>query len=248
MFKDMEVADQLQVYLEEKGFKPNEIPCTSQLLKILAALPAQTTKAMAGIDDIQEKAMRSFQDLETIARDLKQHGLPRDHSNDLVACIGSSKTYLRSYFKDNISGHSNIGSHCISHALSDVTSSEFNAQCPEDDHSQKCDHCEAFNDLMKCMRGTIKKYHKQPKSLEFREMLHNVETANQNIFDYRAHLIRTVAQEVEWTKLREKLEPHVAFAILDWAMKVMRMFFLCKKNTIFFIFILLLAKKLNNPK
>ena len=221
MFKDIELADQLQVYLEEKSFKPNEIPAQPTLLKILANLPAKTTKAMAGIDDLQEKAMRSFEDLVCITKDLKQYGLPKEHSDDLISCIAASKTYLKLYYKGNLDIHSDIASHCVSYALSDQESKEFNVYCPEgDEHNKKCSHCEAINDLFQSIRGVVKKYHGQKTSLEFREMLHKIEQASQNIYDYRGHIVRTLAQSFEWDKLREEVKPNVAFATLDWAMKV----------------------------
>ena len=189
-------------------------------------MPAASLKEMRGVNNTQELAMRSFDRLKDIMDLLKERGLPSDKYENIKKCLDSSKLYLKTNFAMNLQSHSDIASHCITHSCSDGERSHYKKVC-KGTHSKRCEHCDNIQTLLKKCMGLVNSFRKTPDKRdnyleedEFEEAVHDINLANDRIWQYRCHIIRTWVQNSVWNKHLENMQPHQAFVVSDWAMKV----------------------------
>ena len=106
--------------------------------------------------------------------------------------------------------HSSIASHCIAYACSDDASTAFRRSCIGD-HDESCPYCESADEVLKCVKGALESYHTSKDTVNYKEMLHQVDQAFENINAFRNHIIRSVVQELEWDELRKKIDENTVF-------------------------------------
>ena len=202
MVKTKAILSVLQKYLREaRGFE--KIPSRSSLYRILSQMPSASMREMRGVDTTQELAMRAFQKLHKILDKLRdtKNSISVEVYDNLKKCIDSSKMYLKTTFFRNLKQHSNIKSHCVGMACSDPNNDECKEYCFDDDldegiHPDFCPHCENIREMFRAFSGLVTSKQKDfEDGLDYVEALHEVNEANELIFEYQRHLVRTWIQQ-----------------------------------------------------
>ena len=178
---------------------------------------------MKGVDTTQELAMRSFTKLHEILDQLKETrgGLEREVEASFRKSIDSGRLYLKTNYYRNLAFHSEVKSHCVGLACSDndPKAPEFAHQC-FGSHSKSCEHCDNLQDLFEAFMGLLQRKRSDfVDDMDFIEAEHEVNEANERVWAYRQHIVRTWIQQVKWTDILNTLGPGTAMVTSDWAMK-----------------------------
>ena len=120
-------------------------------------------------------------------------------------------------------------SHCVALGCSDPNNPAYKLTC-EGAHShdeEKCEYCEQINDVLRAMHGLLSTVKEQGEKdgvkmteEDFQELLNEIDLANDRIYAYKTHIMRTWVQMSEWSHLFENMKEGQAFITADWAQKV----------------------------
>ena len=143
-------------------------------------------------------------------------GLAASDANQLKKDLQSSRNYLKTDYKVHISCQSTVPDHCSIFALSDVVNDHWKERC-DHAHDQKCYRCELLKLTLSKIRTFIEKHQTNADLCE--RFLYRFEQQIQCIDDWKAHLLRTIHQDLARTHVLNNLASETVMVHIDWAMK-----------------------------
>jgi hypothetical protein len=205
----------ITAFLKEQGLV--KIPSARTLYRLLAVLPAASTKAMRGVNNTAEAAWRAFDTLLSAISELKNTGLNEETTTQLTGCVNVLKNYFKHYFTYQITWDNPCRDHCAQHALSDLDP-HFHGTCTIV-HSETCEHCDNLKVVIESLLGATSSLMSTIGQHKHDIIVYDVETAHADIFAYKSHIMRAFAQNSSWQILKDQLQENVVFITSDWAMK-----------------------------
>ena len=119
----------------------------------------------------------------------------------------------------HVSKQSNIPDHCRAYALSDPKETDYQIICPHD-HLEICDRCDVLASVLADIHGALEKMSDSNESSDVVEELNFIEgQAKQNIWAWKAHLLRCVNQDEARLEVIDSLNESSVLLVQDWAMK-----------------------------
>ncbi|VDI67385.1 Hypothetical predicted protein [Mytilus galloprovincialis] len=192
-------------YCEAEDIKPLG---SSTLYKILNDCSASVRKCIEGLDYYVAEGGRSFLDLENIIEKLE---ITDERKKEMISCLLSGKSYLKSDFKVHIEAESNIADHCRLFALS-----EGEEQCGHS-HTEICLQCRNLDEILNEISTIVQSVNWENKDA----VLFQVESAVDSITDWKAHIMRSRNQEDARLDLVRDLKNGQVLVTCDWAMKML---------------------------
>ncbi|XP_052097185.1 uncharacterized protein LOC127732151 [Mytilus californianus] len=181
---------------------------TSTLYKILNDCFASVRKCIEGLDYYVAEGGRSFLDLENIIEKLE---ITDERKKEMISCLLSGKSYLKSDFKVHIEAESNIADHCRLFALS-----EGEVQYGHS-HTEICLQCRNLDEIMNEISTIVQNVNWENKDA----VLFQVESAVDSITDWKAHIMRSRNQEDAMLDRVRELKDGQVLMTCDWAMKML---------------------------
>ena len=138
----------------------------------------------------------------------------------LKAC----KRYLKTDYKTHISSEERCKDHCTIFSLSDPNNTEHSKSC-DHEHDLSCHECARLACV--CDAIAIKIDDKNNCLTEEQRVRarYDYKQATKSIYLWKAHLLRTVAQEKAKQDILANLDKGSTLMIMDWAMKFQPMKF-----------------------
>jgi hypothetical protein len=206
------IIDQYLVYCKEmcSDFEPLG---KSSLFTILESCKASTRKSLQGIDYFAAEAGEAF---DGIKKMIEEKGALCNDSNRLIENLKRARFYLKSDYKVHVTRSSNIADHCCIYALSDPKKQDFAQEC-DHEHDESCAECSnltsTLNEIERLLNETEKNHELLDRTLKkFRSYRESIEA-------WKAHLLRSINQDLCREKLLNKLSHNEIYLNLDWAMK-----------------------------
>ena len=163
--------------------------------------------------------MISFEKLRSITKDLKTFGLTEKNASEILKCIDSAQTYLRSQFGHKISLESHTASHCALFSVSDPTDPTLKHICSVP-HNESCESCDLMVNIVQALEGVIYVAKGNDMGTEaYNEFLFDLREAHKKIWAYKCQILRAYVQSRFWDDLMSRKEEDVVFITLDYAMK-----------------------------
>ncbi|XP_063435730.1 uncharacterized protein LOC134716650 [Mytilus trossulus] len=178
------------------------------LYKILNDCSASVRKCIEGLRYYVAEGGRSFLDLENIIEKLE---ITDERKKQMISCLLSGKSYLKSDFKVHIEAESNIADHCRLFALS-----EGEEQCGHS-HTEICLQCRNLDEILNEISTIVQSVNWENKDA----VLFQVESAVDSITDWKAHIMRSRNQEDARLDLVRDLKNGQVLVTCDWAMKML---------------------------
>ena len=206
------IIDQYLVYCKEmcSDFEPLG---KSSLFTILESCKASTRKSLQGIDYFAAEAGEAF---DGIKKMIEEKGALCNDSNRLLENLKRARFYLKSDYKVHVTRSSSIANHCCIYALSDPKKQDFAQEC-DHEHDDSCAECSnltsTLNEIERLLNETEKDHELLDRTLKkFRSYRECIEA-------WKAHLLRSINQDLCREKLLDKLSHNEIYLNLDWAMK-----------------------------
>ncbi|CAF5097862.1 unnamed protein product, partial [Rotaria sp. Silwood1] len=206
------IIDQYLLYCEEmcSDFEPLG---KSSLFTILDACKASTRKSLQGINYFAAEAGEAFDGIRKMIED--KVALHNDSAR-LIENLKRARFYLKSDYKVHVARSSNIADHCCVYALSDPEKRDFAQDC-DHEHNESCAECSnltrTLNEIERLLEETE----------EDEELLHRTlkkfRSYREAIEAWKAHLLRSINQDLCRENLLDKLSNDEIYLNLDWAMK-----------------------------
>ena len=103
--------------------------------------------------------------------------------------------------------------------MSDPKETDYQIICPHD-HLEICDHCDVLASVLADIHGALEKMSDSNESSDVVEELNFIEgQAKQNIWGWKAHLLRCVNQDEARLEVIDSLNESSVLLVQDWAMK-----------------------------
>ncbi|CAF3184131.1 unnamed protein product, partial [Rotaria sp. Silwood2] len=208
----------IQTYKEyckecDEEFKPLSDTC---LFEILNGCSASNRKSLQGLDNFACDGSNAFDMLKNLCDELTAYGVPISKTVDLKKKLHNSRNNLKNNYKLHIEFSSETADHCLKYGLSDRRDSDWQEHCSHF-HNMECDQCVMLNSTLNDIQTTIEGCDlTEPIKLRY---LHRFEQNTQLIWDWKAHLMRSVQQDCARIDVLENLQNDSVLVLLDWAMK-----------------------------
>ena len=119
----------------------------------------------------------------------------------------------------HVSKQSNIPDHCRAYALSDPRDKDYQIICTRD-HLETCDRCYLLSSVLAEIHDAIEKMSDSNVSSDVVEEVNFIEgQAKQNIWAWKAHLVRCVNQDEARIEVIDALDENSVLLVQDWTMK-----------------------------
>ncbi|CAF4228289.1 unnamed protein product, partial [Rotaria sordida] len=185
----------------------------SSLFTILETCKASTRKSLQGINYFAAAAGEAFDGLRKMIEDkVALH----DDSARLIENLKRARFYLKSDYKVHIARSSNIADHCCIHALSDPKGRNFSQEC-DHEHDESCIECSNLTSTLNEIERFIEKTETDKELLD--RALIKFRLYRESIEAWKAHLLRSINQDLCRENLLDKLSNDEIYVNLDWAMK-----------------------------
>ncbi|CAF1308364.1 unnamed protein product [Rotaria sordida] len=185
----------------------------SSLFTILDTCKASTRKSLQGINYFAAEAGEAFDGLRKMIED--KVALYSD-SERLIENLKRARFYLKSDYKMHVTRSSNIADHCCVCALSDPEGRNFAQDC-EHEHDESCIECSNLTNTL----NEIERFIEETETDEelFDRALKKFRSYRESIEAWKAHLLRSINQDLCRENLLDKLSNNEIYLNLDWAMK-----------------------------
>ena len=115
-----------------------------------------------------------------------------------------------------MSSASTVANHCRAYALSDPVDPDFKKTC-DHQHTSRCDRCEIFPIVVSEIRSVFKEV---TCSVEEREEIEYImEQSVKNIENWKAHLLRSINQDLAKHDILDDIDDQSVLLVSDWVMK-----------------------------
>ena len=177
-------------------------------------------KSLQGLDNIAADGATGFQTMERIVDDLKEKGSDREWCIRAQRRLQEEKRYLSTDYRVHCTEDSSpCKDHCRKFVLSDPVEKDFKEEC-DHGHHLRCYMCEALKDVGNDIKQRILESSASMYSKEYQEdLLYDFEQARTDIFQWKAHILRSVNQDKAKQDVKRNLNARSALVVMDWAMK-----------------------------
>jgi hypothetical protein len=195
----------------------------STLFRILEVREASQRKSLQGLDNTASDGSMAFQTLTSIAEQLAQVGMDKSWVQNIIRRLEKAKQYLKTDYKANCqASESHCADHCRAFALSDPDAEDFQIKCKHQ-HLLICESCEELRTTLMELETAIKEHFQSLFTHDHRETLvHDFKLAQEYVFKWKAHIVRSVNQEKAKQDALENLDESSALIVMDWAMKYLQ--------------------------
>ncbi len=191
---------------------------------------ASQRKSLQGLDNTAAEGSSAFQTIRTITELLAQAGAGKTWSIAINKRLDKAKQYLKTNYRaDCTVDHSLIADHCKSYALSDPTDTDFQTLC-DHQHPSSCGRCVDLKAVLQEIENVVQDNGIQLSEEQRGDLLHDFIEAKTNIFKWKAHILRSVNQELAKSDVIETLDESSALVVMDWAMKFVQVKFREKQS------------------
>jgi hypothetical protein len=204
-----------QAFVKEQGYNP---PSTTFLFRILRLMPAASTRDMRGVSFVKEEFYRAIPKLKEIADKTAAKGADPIMVDELKTCVNTLHSYYRNNLAFELSLDDSCAEHCVGHALSDPNNPLLTRKCVND-HSDECHHCRMGPKIIKAFQGFLEHMKDKFEAGDFYQICKDVKAADLAIKEYKHSTMRSFAQNSEWIRLKDEMDPTTVFVTCDWAMK-----------------------------
>ena len=214
------IIAQYKEHCKEEEFSPLS---ERTMYRVLKVREASERKSLQGLDNIAADGAAAFVILETIVDDLEQSGVEKLKLDELRKRILESKKYLKTGYKVHCKAHEDeCADHCRKFALSDPHDKDFVCSCSHQ-HNVVCPECEDLKRLFIDMRALIDEFVTGFYSQDQKDdLLYDLLEAEKQIFEWKAHTLRSINQEAAKEEIVENLKENSALIVMDWAMKFLQ--------------------------
>lgn len=205
-------------YCEEESFSD---PLSRRtMFRILEVCEASQRTSLRGLDNIAADGAVGFQTIERIVNDLEQVGVEKTWAIETKKRLKNAKLYLSVNYPTHCSMESSLcKDHCVNFALSDPKEKCFQQPCNHN-HVMKCDECEDLKLVITDIEDIIQSQCSSSYAHEQKEdMLHDLKQASQDVFSWKAHILRSINQDRAKEDILKKLDENTVLIVMDWAMK-----------------------------
>ena len=216
-------------FCAEENFEPLS---RATLFRILEVREASQQKSLSGLDNTAADGSAGFERLLGVVDELDQIGLDKHEADGLRKSLVDGKKYFKTEYQSHCQDNeSKCADHCRKFGLSDPIDPDFQEQCT---HQHEL-HCPQCDDITSCLQK-MQKIVKTDKNLNFYskdhkdDLLYDIEKASDAVNKWKAHIMRTVNQEMAKQDIIENLDSNTCLLILDWAMKFLQLRFCEKQN------------------
>lgn len=211
-------------YCSEEEFEPLS---RATLYRILEVREASQRKALQGLDNVAADGATAFNTIEKIVDELEKAGADPEWSVNVKEKLNDGKKYLKTNYKVHCKEDgSPCADHCRAFALSDPSIEAFKQECNHQ-HNLQCDMCEGLKlvvgeieNSLQNEKGTLCFYSTEQQG----DLLYDFLQAKKDLFDWKAHILRSENQEQAKNDVLSSLDHTTALITMDWAMK-----FQCRK-------------------
>jgi len=185
----------------------------SSLFIILETCKASTRKSLQGINYFAAEAGEAF---DAIRKMIEDKVVVCNDSDRLIENLKRARFYLKSDYKVHITRSNNVADHCCIHALSDPKKREF-AQACNHEHDESCTECANLTNALTEIERLVEETEKSNDS--FDRTLKRFRSCRDSILSWKAHLLRSINQDLYREKLLDEPSNDEFYVNLDWAMK-----------------------------
>ena len=185
----------------------------SSLFSILDVCEASTRKSLQGINYFAAEAGEAF---DGIRKMIEEKVTQCNDDDQLIENLKHARFYLKSDYEVHVERSSNIADHCCIHALSDPKGASFAQEC-DHEHDESCIECSNLTRTLHRIEELIEETERDEELLD--RALTKFRSYRQVIEAWKAHLLRSINQDLCREKLLEKLSGDEIYLNLDWAMK-----------------------------
>ena len=190
------------------------------LFRILEVREASQRKSLQGLDNTAADGSAAFKTLRTIVESLEGVGVNRQQCQQIERNLDKGKQYLKTEYRVHcMDGDSQCADHCRPYALSDSHDKDFRVNCNHQ-HSVLCTDCELLKNTLRELEDLINRHSSNSYSEEDKQdHLHDFNQAEDKILRWKAHVLRSVNQEVAKQHVLQNLDDQSVLVVMDWAMK-----------------------------
>ena len=187
--------------------------------RILKVREASERKSLQGVDNTAAEGSTAFKTLTTIIQQSELFGVDKSWCQEVNTKLKKGKQYLKTDYRVDCQ---NRTAHCADHCRL------FASRDPSDDFKSACDHeyllvceqCDALDSVFAELIEKITKFQSDKYSKEQREYhLHDFKQAKTNVYQWKAHILRSVNQEQAKQGVIQALDETSVLVVMDWAMK-----------------------------
>ena len=214
---------QYQAFCKEQSFEPLS---RSTLYRIL-----EVREASEGLDNTAANGSGAFQTLKSITQQLVNVGVDKSWSDSMEKRLDRGKQYIKTNYKVHCREHNSpCADHCRFYGLSDPQDKDFQSHCTHK-HDMPCESCEDLRSIMDGIEKKIRLHYDRRFSEEYREdLIHDFQEAKSNILLWKAHVMRSVNQELAKEQALHDLDESSILLVIDWAMKFLQIRFREKQS------------------
>ena len=145
--------------------------------------------------------------------------------------LDAGKSYLKTdYVVHCKEKGSPCADHCTLCALSDPTNADFQTSCKHK-HDIVCGRCESLRSVLKDIEEMVKiQSNKFYSSEQIDDIFFDLKRANESIFEWKAHILRSVHQDEAKKDVFEELDSESCVVVMDWAMKFLQLHYREKQS------------------
>ena len=208
----VDINDQYLSYCKEmcSDFEPLG---ESSLFTILETCKASTRKSLQGVNYFAAKASEAF---DGIRKMIEEKIALCSNSDRLIENLKHARFYLKSDYKVHVTRSSNIADHCCIYALTDPKKGDFAQDC-DHENDESCVECSNLTSTLNEIERFIEKIETDKELLD--RALEKFRSYREFIETWKAHLLRSMNQDLCLENLLRKLSNNEIYLNLDWAMK-----------------------------
>ena len=155
-------------------------------------------------------------------QELEKSGVNKDWAENCKKQLRKSKCYLKTeYIAHCGEPTSQCGDHCRKYSLSDPHNPEFQEKC-DHQHDVTCEDCESLKIALRSIEKMIQTHSSRLYEEQKNDLLYDFSQAQENIFKWKSHILRSVNQDMAKQNLLQSLDETSAVIIMDWAMKFLQ--------------------------
>ena len=207
------IVTQYRSYCKQQEFEPAS---ERSLFRMLEICSASMQKSLHGLDNITAEGAEAFDGLMSIIETLTNNGADKSWGQSMREALKEAKRYLKTDFKAHVGRDENSSDHCTVYALSDPSDPNLSGEC-QHWHDTRCDRCE-------CLDVALEKIAQKLDEVDITEdqrarIKFQKKECARAILAWKAHLVRSVAQEEAKQDALVQLDQEKCLIIMDWAMK-----------------------------
>lgn len=208
---------QYQTFCTEQSF---ETLSKSTLYRILEVREASQRKSLQGLDNTAAYGSTAFQTIKSIIEQLVQMGVDKRWSENVTKRLDHGKQYLQTDYKVHCKEVDSLcADHCRYYGLSDPGDEDLQENCSHV-HNLSCEQCEDIKSVIEEIGKKIQ-FHSDPRLTKDHrdDLLHDFNEAKNHIMMWKAHIMRSVNQELAKQQALLYLDDSSTLLVMDWAMK-----------------------------